>query len=261
MAPTVLVKDLLWRCSVMLGDTSPQFQRFAERDMVQALNDGIVATASYVPLAGARVDAIKLAAGSRQVIESIPQANVLPGDGITLTQPLRVFALMSLTRNMGADGLTPGPAITLADRDLLDAFDPNWMTTPGAEVEHYVYDPMTPGVFWTVPALAAPRWVEARLHACPPLVPNNATVDADGKHMAGAYGNAQSSTQTITISDQWATDLMNYVLARMWMRDGKFREPVKAQAAVQLYVNSINKQAEAITGVNPNLKALPGGGS
>ena len=134
MAPTVLVKDLLWRCSVELGDTAPQFQRFAERDMVLALSDGQSALAMFNPMAGARVDALKLATGPRQSIESVPQANLIPGDGVALNAPVRGINLLSLTCNLGADGATRGRVITIVDKDLLDAANSNWQAETGTEI-------------------------------------------------------------------------------------------------------------------------------
>lgn len=257
MAPTVLVKDLLWRTSVQLGDTSPQFQRFSEREMVMALNDGQACIAKYVPTCGSRVDAFKLAPGSRQSIAAVDPANLKTGDGATLTTMQRGLNLITVNSNMGSDGLTRGSAINLADRRLLDAFRPTWALATGTEVQEFVYDPLTPTFFWINPGLKAgvTAWVELAWNVLPAEVSvSSSLVNSDGVHLSGVYGFNQSSSVTIGIGDQWADDLMNYMLMRLWFKDGKYREPAKAQAAGSLFINSINAQVKAITGQDPNVK-------
>src|ERR1017187_5285410 len=112
MATTVLVRDLLWRASVLAGDTAPQWQRFPENELCRWLIDAQVVIAKYMKSATSRIDAIKLVAGTRQSIDTVLAASCVPGDGVSLTAPLFGLSLLEIRRNMGADGATPGQAIT-----------------------------------------------------------------------------------------------------------------------------------------------------
>jgi hypothetical protein len=49
-------------------------------------------------------------------------------------------------------GVTPGPAITLCEREILTAYAPDWPThTPSATVENFCYDERSPLVFQVYP--------------------------------------------------------------------------------------------------------------
>lgn len=260
MPSTALVKDVLWRVSVQLLDTSPQFGRFSERECVHALNDGQVLINALVPTAAPRLDAVKLAPGSRQSIAAIAAASCKPADGSTPPATVYGTRFLSARRNMGANGTTPGKAVRIVDRDTLDATDPDWHTRTGTTIKAVVVDPQTPLVFYTYPGVPATPdvWLEQAYSALPVPIPNTATVDADGVHTAGAYAQAQSSTQTITISDEHVDDLVNYCLATLLLKDSKYADPAKAQAAAARLMASLNAKITVVTGVNPNLRVLPG---
>ncbi len=260
MPTTALVKDVLWRVSVQLLDTAPQFARFSERECVHFLNDAQVAVNKFVPSAAARLDAVKLVPGTRQSIASIPAASCKPADGSTPAVPILGTQFLSPRRNMGTNGTTPGRAIRMVDRDTLDAADPLWHTRTGAAVKEVVFDPQTPLMFYVSPGVPADTdvWIEQAYNAMPVPIPNTATVDANGVHATGVYGNAQTSTQTITVSDEHVDDLVNYVIARCNMKDSKYADPAKAVAHANLFTGSINAKVTAMTGVNPNLRYLPG---
>lgn len=249
----MLVRDFFGRVSRLLTDIAPQFRRWSEVELVQAANDGQTALAKYLPSAGGRIDAIKLQPGSRQFIGTIPAARILPGDGSTAAD-VRVIQLQDIVCNMGADGATPGAAVSVVSREMLDAHSPGWRTAAGAAViEHYTFDPRTPGYFYVYPPVRASGgdvWVEAMLLACPPAIPL--------PEEAGAYGISGASTAVLGIPDTHADDLLNYVLARAWMKDAETAgSPQLAQLHANLFVQSVNAQATVQTGTNPGLKVLP----
>lgn len=260
MPTTALVKDVLWRVSVQLQDTWPQFGRFSERECVHFLNDAQVAINKFVPSAAARLDAVKLSPGSRQSIATILAANCKPADGSTPSVSIYGTQFLNARRNMGAAGTTPGAAIRVVDRDTIDASDPLWHTRTGTTIKAVVLDPQTPLFYYVYPGVpSSPEvWIEQAYNAMPLPIPNTATVDANGTHASGAYSNAQSSTQTITISDEHVDDLANYVLARCFMKDSKYADPAKAIAHTNLFLGSLNAKVTAMTGTNPNLRMLPG---
>ena len=255
MAATALVKDLLWRVSVLLGDTAAQFQRFPEKELVNWLTDGQVAIAKYLPSAGARTDAIKLAVGTKQSIDTVLAANCVPGDGVSLGGvALYGVQLLDIVRNMGVDGLTPGKAITYADRSDLDNLDEDWHTKTATSVQDYTFDERLPTQFFVTPgAPASPvMYVELQWNAMPRVIP------AGGAPGAEVYLASGGSTQVITIADKFLDDLVNYILARAQLKDAKFADATKTTLYSQMFVTSINAQVAALTGSSPNLQHLPG---
>jgi hypothetical protein len=248
MAANTLVKDVLYRVSDALHDLSPQFQRWTSRSLVVALNDGQIAIAKYIPTACSRVDAVKLAPGTKQSISSIASGSVIPGDGST-PAAVNGNALTSVIRNMGANGSTVGRAIRLVDREVLDLNTPDWHTTTGTAVSEFVFDPRSPKNFYVNPGVPSTSnvWVELSYLADPAAVPPGGTYDWSG-----------SDTTKISIDDKFVDDLVSYILARAYLKDAENAANAGLYATyAQQFVSSINAQAAAITGVNPNLKTLP----
>ena len=103
----MLVRDLFWRASLALNDFDPQFVHWSASELVAWANDGQRVIAKYLPPAAARLDAVKLAPGAFQRIDTILAANVKPGDG-SAPADVKGMALFKCYQNMGTDGLTPG---------------------------------------------------------------------------------------------------------------------------------------------------------
>ncbi len=248
-----LVREFFHRVSSQLNDVSPQFVRWKQRELVDATNDGQRTLAKYMPHCAARVDTMRLAPGSKQSIEAILSANIIPGDG-SLPTNVSGTILQSLIRNMGTNGATPGAPIRVMDREILDTTSPDWHTPPSGTytgVRGYVFDPRFPKVWYAYPAVPAGTnwWVEGSILADPVLIPHA----AEGDYAIGA-----TSSLTISIDDKYVDDLLNYVMARAFMKDAEWAaNPAMAQAYTQLFVGSINAQVAALTGVNPNLQSLP----
>lgn len=250
MASSTLVKDVLFRVSAQLHDISPQFTRWTKRELVSWLNDGQKAIAKYLPSSCSRVDAIKLRSGTKQSIESILAASIKPGDGSTAAD-VYGNAMQSVIRNMGADGLTPGRAVRLVDREILDANNPDWHLPPGtlAPVSQWVFDPRFPKVFYVYPGIPANQnwWLEVSYLA------NPVEISPDGE-----YASDGDSNTTISVDDKYVDDLVNYILARAYQKDAEFAgDSGQAAQHTALFTGSINAQAAALTGVNPNLRSLP----
>lgn len=250
MAATILAREVLYRVSVQLLDApsaATQFRRWSERELVAWLNDGQKVIAKYLPSACSRIDVIKLATGSRQSIETVQAADIKHGDGTT-SATQRGKVLLDVIRNMGGDGLTPGRAVRVVSRDALDALSPSWHTESGSEIREFTYDIRTPKYFYVYPAPSSQVWAEISWLVNP----------ADVPYSAGTMGMDGASTVTISIDDQFVDDLVNYILARGHMKDAEAAGNANlASAHVNLFVSSINSQAQVLTGVNPNLKTLP----
>lgn len=250
MAATTLAKDVLYRVSVQLTDvpdSTDQFKRWTEKELVAWLNDGQKVIAKYLPASCSRIDAIKLKAGTRQSIELVLAADIHPGDGSTAVDT-RGKVLLDIIRGMGADGLTPGRAVRVVSREQLDANVPDWHQETGDEVLEFTYDIRTPKYFYVYPGVSGTFWAEVSWLVNP----------AEIAYVAGSMKFDGASTVVISIDDQYVDDLVNYLLARGHMKDAEAAGNANlASAHVNLFVSGLNAQAQALTGVNPNLKTLP----
>jgi len=252
---TTTARALLEGVSNVLQDISPQFSRWPEREMVTAANLGQLAIAKYLPIAGARVDAIKLKPGTRQDLTKVLAGELKPGDGSAAADTFGI-ALQLLVRNMGADGQTPGRVVRIVDRDTLDAVDPDWHSAAKAApvVREYAFDKQLPRVFYVRPGVpVAPAvWVDVEWLAEPKRIPDG------GEPGSEHYPATGSDPTLIGIHDQFVEDLRNYMVAMLLLKGSKnVQNMPKAQLHATLFTSSINAQAAALTGVNPNLKQLP----
>lgn len=252
MARTTTVREVLYRVSVLQQDLVPQFARWPENQTVMWLDDAQMAVWKFLPLAASRVDAIKLRAGTLQSIESIAPADCLAGSGANPTVPVLGTQLLNLVNNLGTDGLTPGRAIRLTSREMMDAQNPDWHTVARSAVESYMFDPETPRHFYVTPGVSGAVWVRAAYTAQPAKIPNTGTFGAE------LYKWADANATLISIGDEHIDDLVNYVMARSWMRNSQNAgDPQKAATFGGAFLNSLNGKVAAITGNNPNLKKLP----
>lgn len=245
---TVLVREVLERASTLLDDMDPQFLRWSERELVAGLNDGARALAKWLPPSVSRVDVIKLALGTRQSIADVPATSILMGDG-SLSRRVQGVQFYSAIRNMGSDGVTPGITVDVIDRASIDAMLPDWHTKSGAIVENVVTDPRTPSVFYVSPGAAGDVWLEISYCALPAQI---------AMATAGQFASTSADTTVIPVADAYADDLVNYIVARAFMSKADLVESTTmASAYTQFFVASINAQATALTGNNPNLSMLP----
>lgn len=79
--------------------------------------------------------------------------------------------LFDVTRNLGADGQTPGVPVRRTPRRSLDDYGDNWHSGVGqTAVRQWAYDPRVPTVFWVEPRTHATTavWVEAVSSRIPP---------------------------------------------------------------------------------------------
>lgn len=256
MAGTILVKDAIWRISTLLQDVSPQFARWPEKEIVNWLNDAHLAITKFLPAASSRVDAIKLAPGTRQSIEAITAANCKPGDGSTPAATILGTQVLDVIRNMGADGLTPGNAIRLLTdgREVMDSQNPGWHAITGTAVSGYMYDPRMPRYFYVTPGVPATpdKWAEVAFTAQPIAIPNTGTAGSELYLVSG------NSTTKISVNDEHIDDLVNYSCARAFMKNASFAANGPAAANyTSLFTGSLNAKVMALTGNNPNLQRLP----
>lgn len=254
MAASTRVKDLLWRVSDLLGDVRPQFNRWPERSLVNWLNDGQLVIARFLPPSCSGVYTVRLQPGTRQSIESIAPADIRNVDGSTPSTTVFGVQLLSLVRNMGTAGTTPGRAIAdPIDRRVLDTSSPNWHLRSSQVIDQYVYDPQVPLIFYVDPGVPSGRlWVEASMIVRPTLVPNT------GTDLSPLYSFDGTSTTLISISDEYVPDLVDYICARAFGVNQDYAgDPNKEAGFANRFLGSLNSKVAALTGANPNLQRLP----
>lgn len=252
MAATEKVKDVLWRISVLLQDTTPQFQRWPEKELVHALNDGQTNIAKFLPLACSRIVSMKLRAGTLQSIAAIAAADCKLEDGSTPSDTTYGVQFLNPRCNMGSTGTTVGSAIRMVERDVMDSQDPDWHMRTASSVSSVIYDPMTPRNFHVTPGVTGTVWMRLALTAKPTAIPNTGTPGSE------LYANSGASTTTISIDDEFVPELVDYVVARANLKDVKYASKQTADLHTNRFLASLNAKVAAVTGTNPNLTILPG---
>lgn len=131
------------------------------------LNDAQRAVVLVRPDANSVIANIGLVAGTKQAV------------------PASYTRMLGVTRNMGADGNTPGKTIRLIDRQTLDDYNRDWHNdTAASSVEEIVYDDKkTPTVFYTVPPMSGATQIEAQLAK----LPSNIAVPGDPIELSDVY--------------------------------------------------------------------------
>jgi hypothetical protein len=205
--PTILASAIINKAEIVLQDTTNV--RWSESELLGWLNDGQREIALLRPDVSNVTASVALVAGTKQA---------LPSTGTML---------MKITRNMGTNGTTAGPAVRKVPQDLLDSQRPNWHTdTATAVVQHYTFDLRTPRIYYVWPPSLGTTQVEM-VYAAPP---------AD----VAAIGNA------ITIDDIYANVLINYILYRAYSKDMELAgNAARAEAALNLFNAALGGKANA----------------
>lgn len=215
--PTITAQTIVDRAQITLQDTTAV--RWSEAELLGWLNAGQREVCMLRPSAFTKLAAQATVAGTKQA---------LPADGITV---------IDVTRNMGANGTTPGRAIRKVPREVLDSNVPGWHTvTATAEVLHWTFDPQAPKTFYLYPPSTGANQVEVLYAATPPEVALGAV---------------------ISIDDIYEQALMDYVLYRAYSKDsGEAAIAARAAAHRTAFENSLGlkAQADAAAVKQPNVR-------
>jgi hypothetical protein len=178
----MLASAVLQRVRDTLQD--PTGARWPDPELLRYLSDGQSEVVIHKPDAKSATEVMELAPGTRQQI------------------PAGSLRLLDVIRNMGEDGETPGDAITLAGRGVLDSRRRGWHADqPGRQVDHYVMDLRAPETFYVYPA--APGFhIEVLLAKTP--------------------ADVTSVSQLISLDRIYVGALVNYVLFRAYAKDADF---------------------------------------
>lgn len=213
---TITAQSLINRVKRILNDSTSV--RWTEAELLDYLNDAQREVVLMRPDALTKTEAMALVASNTK--QSIPSAGI---------------RLMNVTRNMGADGNTPGRAIRLVDRAVLDTQVPDWhASTPANEVMHYVFDPVNPKVFYVYPRVSSARQIEIVYSASP--------VDV-------------ALTDTIAIDDIYSNAIINYIFYRAYSKDADYAQNANLSASYwNSFVQELGLKTQVDLSTDPNAR-------
>jgi hypothetical protein len=197
-------QDLINRAANVLNDAG--YTRWTNAEMFLWLTDGEREAVTINPSVYTKRATVTLAAGAVQTL-SISDYN----------------RLIEVTRNMAADGVTPGQIIFSIDSRLQAALDPLWETaTQSGTIQQYMYEPDDRYVIRVSPPAVAGTKIELIYSAIPPAI--------------------ASMTDTIVLPDVAGPALVDYILFRAFSKDAEFGDvPQMASGYHQLFEDAISK--------------------
>jgi len=190
--------------------------RWTRSELMGWMSDGQRQIVQIQPNASATTIAFPLVVGTRQI---------LPADG---------YLLLDLYRNMGANGTTPGRALRVVSRSVLDGQNPNWHTDTASNIQkNFVYDMQEPRSFYVWPPSDGTNQVEL----CYSRTPAEIT----------------DETQPLLIGDVLQTALLDYVLFRANSKDAEYAPGVElAKMYQESFAQAMGKVAVLEETNNPN---------
>ena len=212
---TITARSVVDKARILIHDQTGV--RWPDSELVGWLNDGQREIVILKPNACVKNESIQLVAGTKQSI---------PADGVQ-------FAV--LRRNMGADGNTPGRAITLVPRQILDEQTPDWHFISGsAEAIHYVFEDRDPKHFYVFPPQPAQPGYAEIIYSCAPTDIDAAQIDS------GAL---------ISIDDIYAGALVDYLVYRAFTKDAEYAaNDGRADKSYARFATAIGMKARNETG-------------
>lgn len=201
--PVILASTIIDNAARQLFDIDNI--KWSRSELLSYLNDGQRAIVSIVPEATGTTQNISLTAGTKQSI---------PTDG---------WMLLEATRNMGLDGNTPGRAVKLADRAILDETNPSWYSTATSTTQTiYMYNVRDRMNFYVYPPSPGTNKLEIIYSKIPADV-TEATV--------------------ISIADVYSPALLDYILFRAYSKNAEFVDQQKAPGHLQAFMAVLGRAA------------------
>jgi hypothetical protein len=223
----ITAKSIIQRAAETLQDLGGV--RWTSAELVRYLNDGQREICVYRPDATEQWAEVSCVAGPRQT---------LPDDGAKLIDITRNTSLVS-QRN----------AIRMVDRSLLTSQVPGWYSeAQAADIVHYMYDARDPKIFFVYPPASTSAKIEILYSAYP--------VDIDEPTSGVTY---TSVSGDISVADQFANALTDYVLYRAFTKDAEMSGTAgRAQAHYAQFANAIGIELKSTAGVAPMLSGKAG---
>lgn len=218
---TIPAESILSRVDTTLFDETRA--RWTQGELLQYLSDGQRMTVQLRPESNPKNRVMPFIAGTRQTLPD----GTTSGIGADMDPLLAGFQLLDIVCNMGANGQTPGGAIRMVGRSVLDRIDPNWhMTRPATPtpVRNFTYDTKDRYHFYIYPLqnMGGPeRSAEIIYSAVPAEISDVAT--------------------PIEIDDIYEPNLYHFVMYRALIKDapGEDSNPTLAQEHYRLFATPL----------------------
>ncbi|GJH00217.1 DUF6682 family protein [Paraburkholderia terrae] len=204
---TIIAQDVLARVGNVLNDDA--MVRWTLQERLRWLHDALREIAMRKPAALERTSVWTLVAGTRQT---------LPDDALRL---------MDMPRNIAADGITPGYAITPASRGELDTQMPDWhMARASVRIKHVLYDYNTdPLHFYVYPPAVAGVKVETINCLNPAAITD--------------------PTDVLPVRDEYVSALTSFVLYRALSRESEDGSGQLAAAHYSAFAGALGEVQQA----------------
>ena len=189
---TVKVIDLIDRAEEILQDTTNV--RWSQQTLLNYLNDA-----------------------QREIVLYRPDANpvnatfTLTANSAKQTLPSAGLRLLSIYKNVSPNT----KPITNIERRVLDDQIEDWHGTTGTGVQHYVYDPLDPKIFYVYPHTTAS---DATISIVYSSAPTDITIS-----------NFTNATTVISLDDVYANAILDYMLYRAYQKILSMLETYKDQ--------------------------------
>jgi hypothetical protein len=195
--------------------------RWPVEELLRYLNDGRREICIVRPDIYSVTSVVTLAAGTKQAV---------PADG---------RRLLDVVRNVESDGTTPGRAIRIVEREILDAQRPNWHTEATGAVRHFMFDERTPREFYVYPPAAASAKVQLTYSRTPTDITDVNTELVD--------------------EDIYTGTLVDYVCYRAFSKDAEYAgNAERAIAHYAQFMNSLGAGKKATFVTSPNTANVGG---
>lgn len=213
----VTAQSIIERVRLQLIDNGA-VKRWTDTELLLWLSDGQRAIVTASPGNSSSTEVVPLVAGTKQNI---------PSDGNTL---------LYIVRNTNSAGTTPGRAVRIVSREILDAQNPDWhASAPAAVVQNYIFDAQEPTKYYVYPPNTGTGYVE--------MVYSHLPVDMT------------SLTDTLVVQDIYQTALFDYVMFRAHQKDSDFAAgQAIAGTYLQLFLAATGQRDSGLLQANPNLQ-------
>ena len=184
---TIYISAILDKVMEVTGDAVPS--QTSKTQMVSWLCEGERVIVKKKPDAYMKTTAAQMVEGTMQTLAS---------DGAMFAKPVC---------NMGTDGTTPGNVVHLVNENFINKSTPDWHSEEGeATIKSVIFNIDDPKIFYVSPPQPSSDqgFLRYRYFAIPPEI----TI------VAGNYD------VVFNLGNEYEPDLVNYILARIYSKDG-----------------------------------------
>ena len=211
---TVKVIDIIDKAEEILQDTTNV--RWTQATLLGYLNDAQREIVLYRPDANPVNESFTLQQESKQTI---------PAAGLRL---LNIYKNNSPTTK----------PITHIEKRVLDDQIEDWHGTTGTTVEHYIYDPVDPKVFYVYPHPSGGGHTISIVYSS---APSNITIS-----------DFSTATTVISLDDIYANAILDYILYRSYLKDAEYAGDInRAGTYLQSFQSAIGIKNQVDAGTSP----------